>query len=115
MSPSRSAAAQPRGGAARPAQSCAWPLDGRGTSNGAEHASRLSTALATFRFFSLVATGAGVAGCSVTYVPGASGVPTRTDTITATYVPDPTHTASSGTCEVRKYSCTAGYNSTLEL
>jgi Big-like domain-containing protein len=48
----------------------------------------------------LVATGAGVAGCSATYVPGASGVPTRTDTITATYVPDPAHTASSGTTTV---------------
>ena len=42
----------------------------------------------------------GVASCSVTYSPGASGVPTRADTITATYAPDPTHTASSGTATV---------------
>jgi hypothetical protein len=44
----------------------------------------------------LTATGAGVAGCSATYMPGASGVPTRADTITAGYAPGPIHTASSG-------------------
>jgi hypothetical protein len=44
-----------------------------------------------------------VAGCSVTYTPDASDppTPTRSDTITATYVSDfPTHFASRGTTTV---------------
>jgi hypothetical protein len=45
-------------------------------------------------------TGAGVAACSVSYTPGASGVPSRTDTLTAIYAADPTHTGSSGTTTV---------------
>ena len=48
----------------------------------------------------LTQTGPGVASCSVSYSPGASGVPTRSDTISASYAPDPTHTASNGTATV---------------
>ena len=46
-------------------------------------------------------TSPGVAGCSVSYTPGADGVPRNTDTITATYGGgDATHAASSGTAAV---------------
>jgi hypothetical protein len=45
-------------------------------------------------------TSPGVASCSVTYTPGASGTPTRSDTITATYSGDPTHKTSNGTTTV---------------
>ena len=36
-------------------------------------------------------TSPGVASCSVSYTPGASGVPSRSDAITASYVHDTTH------------------------
>jgi hypothetical protein len=42
----------------------------------------------------------GLASCSVSYSPGASGTPTRTDTITATYGGDAGHAGSSGTAAV---------------
>jgi hypothetical protein len=42
----------------------------------------------------------GVASCSVSYSPGASGTPTRSDTITASYDGDVTHAGSSGTAAV---------------
>jgi hypothetical protein len=46
-------------------------------------------------------TGSGAsASCSVTYAPGASGTPTRADTITATYGGDSTHDGSSGSTSV---------------
>jgi len=45
-------------------------------------------------------TSPGVASCSVSYTPGASGVPSRSDTITASYVHDTTHAGSSGTTTV---------------
>jgi hypothetical protein len=46
-------------------------------------------------------TSPAVASCTVTYTPGASGVPTRSDTITASYGgDDATHAASSGTAAV---------------
>jgi hypothetical protein len=42
----------------------------------------------------------GVASCSVTYRPVASGTPTRSDTIAATYGGDTTHAGSTGTAAV---------------
>jgi hypothetical protein len=48
----------------------------------------------------LAQTSPGVASCQVTYTPGASGTPTRADTITATYSGDSAHMSSSGTTAV---------------
>jgi hypothetical protein len=48
----------------------------------------------------LAQTSPGVASCQVTYIPGASGTPTRADTITATYSGDPAHTGGNGTTAV---------------
>ena len=48
----------------------------------------------------LVQTSPGVASCHVTYIPGASGTPTRADTITASYNGDSAHLSSSGTTAV---------------
>ena len=48
----------------------------------------------------LTETSPGVASCSVSYTPGASGMPTRSDTITATYGGDSTHADSSETTTV---------------
>jgi hypothetical protein len=45
-------------------------------------------------------TSLGVASCSVNYTPGWSGTPTRSDTITGTYIADSTHQSSSGTTAV---------------
>jgi Bacterial Ig-like domain (group 3) len=48
------------------------------------------------------------ASCSVTYTPGSTPAnPVRTDTITATYTGDPTHTGSSNTTDVSVVSPTA--------
>jgi hypothetical protein len=41
-----------------------------------------------------------VASCSVSYTPDASGTPTPSDTITATYIGDVTHAGSDGTAAV---------------
>jgi hypothetical protein len=48
----------------------------------------------------LVQTSPGVASCHVTYIPGASGTPTRADTITATYSGDLAHVGGDGTTAV---------------
>jgi hypothetical protein len=56
----------------------------------------------------LAQTSPGVASCQVTYTPGASGTPTRADTITATYSGDPTHKSSSGTTTVTVQPTTIG-------
>jgi hypothetical protein len=56
----------------------------------------------------LAQTSPGVASCQVTYIPGASGTPTRADTITATYNGDPAHLSSSGTTAVRVQPTTNG-------
>ena len=56
----------------------------------------------------LAQTSPGVASCQVTYIPGASGTPTRADTITATYNGDPAHLSSGGTTAVRVQPTTNG-------
>jgi hypothetical protein len=48
----------------------------------------------------LIEASSGVASCSVSYVPGATGTPTRSEAITATYGGDTTHAGSSGTTTV---------------
>jgi hypothetical protein len=56
----------------------------------------------------LTETSTGVATCQVTYTPGASGTPTRADTITASYNPDLAHMSSSGTTTVTVQPTTIG-------
>jgi hypothetical protein len=47
-----------------------------------------------------VAAGDATATCQVTYTPAATGVPTRTETLAASYGADATHAISSGSATV---------------
>jgi virginiamycin B lyase len=63
----------------------------------------------------LSSTGGSTAACHVSYTPGATGVPTRAETVTSTYGGDTTHAGSAGTTTVtvqptdRQFCKTGGY------